>query len=166
MTLQEKWDRRFKALAEHIARWSSHRGRHIGAVIVGPDQEIRSTGYNGFPRGVDDTIESRYNRADGSKYLWSLCGERNAVSNAARIGVSVRGCTMYIGSEHPDEDPAFPCADCAKEIIQAGIATLVCDAPDTQHPHYGPLVPLALQMFEEAGVKIRYFPLPDDDSTK
>ena len=46
------WDERFMLLAHQIARWIKEKGRRVGAVIVGPDKEIRSTGFNGFPRGV------------------------------------------------------------------------------------------------------------------
>ena len=54
------WDIRWMALAQFIATWSKDRGRKVGAVIVGPDNEIRSTGYNGIPRGVNDDVEERH----------------------------------------------------------------------------------------------------------
>ncbi len=49
-------------LAEHVATWSKDRSRKVGCVIVGPDNEIRSLGYNGFPRGITDDIEKRHQR--------------------------------------------------------------------------------------------------------
>jgi hypothetical protein len=90
------WDQRFMMLAHQIAHWSKESGRRVGAVIVGPDKEIRSTGFNGFPRGVRDDIPERHSRETGAKYLWSSHAERNAIYNAARIGVSVKGCVMYV----------------------------------------------------------------------
>jgi dCMP deaminase len=90
------WDERFMLLAHQIARWSKERGRRVGAVIVGPDKEIRSTGFNGLPRGVRDDVEARHCRETGAKYLWSSHAERNAIYNAARIGVSLKGCVMYV----------------------------------------------------------------------
>ncbi|MCK7581654.1 MAG: hypothetical protein MZV65_42570 [Chromatiales bacterium] len=54
------WDVRLMLLAHHIAHWSTERGRRVGAVIVGPDHEVRSTGHNGFPRGVNEEIEHRH----------------------------------------------------------------------------------------------------------
>ena len=50
----DKWDTRFMLLAHEIAEWSKEHGRRVGAVIVGPDRAIRSTGFNGLPRGVND----------------------------------------------------------------------------------------------------------------
>src|SRR5580704_10834190 len=111
------WDERFMGLAHHIAHWSKESGRRVGAVVVGPDKEIRATGFNGFPRGVRDDVPERHSRETGAKYLWSSHAERNAIYNAARIGVPLKGCVMYV--------PWFPCVECAKAIIQAGISELV-----------------------------------------
>jgi deoxycytidylate deaminase len=75
-------------LAHHLAEWSIEKGRRVGAVIVGPDNEIRSTGYNGLPRGVNDAVEERHSRITGAKYIWSCHAEQNAIFNAARIGIA------------------------------------------------------------------------------
>ena len=74
-------------LAHHLATWSIEKGRRVGTVIVGPDNEIRSTGFNGLPRGVRDDLEERHSRVTGAKYIWSCHAEQNAIFNAARIGV-------------------------------------------------------------------------------
>lgn len=148
MTDTEKWDRRYMALAAHIASWSNHRGRKFGAVIAGPDHEIRSTGYNGFPRNVNDALDERYQKPE--KYLWSLCAERNAVCNAARVGTPVKGCTMYISG-------LFPCAECAKVIIQSGLVELVCGEPDFEDKTYGQSFRVAVQMLKESGVVVRSY---------
>ena len=142
-----KWDQRFMLLAHEIAGWSKELGRRVGAVIVGPDREIRATGFNGFPRGVRDDIEERHLRETGAKYIWSSHAERNAIYNAARIGVAVKGCVIYV--------PWFPCIECAKAIIQSGICELVAYA-DVLDAKWGPEFKVALTMFDEAGVKIRY----------
>ena len=54
-------------LAHHLANWSIEKGRRVGAVIVGPDNEVRSTGFNGLPRGVRDDLEERHSRVTGAK---------------------------------------------------------------------------------------------------
>jgi len=143
-----KWDERFMLLAHEIAGWSKERGRRVGAVIVGPDREIRSTGFNGFARGVDDDIESRHSRETGAKYLWSSHAERNAIYNAARVGVPLKDCIIYV--------PWFPCVDCAKAIIQSGIVELVAYRPDLSDPKWGPEFEIVMQMMDEAGVEVRY----------
>tara|TARA_B100000614_G_scaffold120032_1_gene107586 strand:- start:48 stop:251 length:204 start_codon:yes stop_codon:yes gene_type:complete len=55
--MSEKWDRRFIDLALHISGWSKDPSTKVGCVVVGEDREIRSTGFNGFPRGIDDSME-------------------------------------------------------------------------------------------------------------
>ena len=94
------------------------RDTQIGAVIVGKDKEIVSTGYNSFPRGIDDNIRERQERPE--KYFWFEHAERNAIYNAARIGVSTKGCTMYLSC-------GVPCSDCARGIINAGIVRIFCE---------------------------------------
>ena len=117
-TKQTQWDKRFINLCDHLSQWTEDRDFKVGAVIVGPDHEIRSTGFNGFARGVHSDVEDRYDRASGEKFFWFEHGERNAIYNAARIGVSTNGSTLYVNR--------FPCADCARAIIQAGIVRIVC----------------------------------------
>lgn len=144
-----KWDARYMALAAHIASWSKHHGRKVGAVIVGPDHEIRSTGFNGFPRGVDADKDERYVKP--IKYYWSLCSERNAICNAARMGAELKDCVIYVSS-------MFPCAECAKEIIQSGIKRLVCHEPDLSDETYSTSFRISHEMLTEAEVEIVYFP--------
>ena len=57
-----KWDVRFLELAKQIASWSKDPSTQVGCVVVGPDREIRSTGFNGLPRGIEDSEERLNNR--------------------------------------------------------------------------------------------------------
>ncbi|MBL1240246.1 MAG: dCMP deaminase [OCS116 cluster bacterium] len=114
----QKWNRRFRVLCNHIASWSEDPHFKVGAVIVGFSNEIISTGYNGFPRGVDAGQEVRFNRESGEKFFWMEHAERNAIYNAARNGVRLQDCKIYINR--------FPCADCARAIIQTGITKISC----------------------------------------
>jgi len=123
------WDSRWMALAQLVATWSKDRGRKVGAVIVGPDKEVRSTGFNGIPRGVNDDVEERHDVETGEKYLWVSHAERNAIYNAALLGVSTKNCTIYV--------PWYPCIECAKAIVQAGIAKIVCFEPDLADSNWG-----------------------------
>jgi dCMP deaminase len=113
-----EWDSRFLRLAREIATWSKDQSTKVGAVIVGPDRTPGPYGYNGFPRTIDDERATRHERP--VKYRWTEHAERNAIYNAARIGVAVKGCTMYVTH--------LPCADCARAIIQVGITRVVVDA--------------------------------------
>ncbi len=149
-TIAEKnmtdWDRRFLNLAKHVGSWSKDRNTRVGCVIVGPHKEVRSIGYNGFPRGLNDDLDERHARP--AKYKWTEHAERNAIYNAARIGVPLDGCTMYL--------PWFPCMDCARAIIQSGIRTLVALRPNLQHPQWGEDFGLSLTLLEESGVEVRW----------
>ena len=109
------WHEYFLNLVSVIAQKSKDQSNKIGAVIVGPDKEIRSTGFNGFPRGFDDDDPTKQQRP--LKYKYFEHAERNAIYNAARFGASLMGCTLYC--KWP------PCTDCARAIIQAGIKHVV-----------------------------------------
>ena len=125
-----KWDERFLRLAREISTWSKDRSTRVGAVIIGEDKTPGPYGFNGFPRFVDDDRESRHERPE--KYKWTEHAERNAIYNAARIGVPLKGCTMYVTH--------MPCADCARAISLAVLTgttmkplTLTSLAPGSRH---------------------------------
>jgi dCMP deaminase len=145
------WDQYFRQIAHTVKLKSKDKYTQIGAVIVGKNKEIVSTGYNSFPRGINDDIASRQDRPE--KYYWFSHAEQNAIVNAARIGVSTDNCTMYVTC-------GIPCADCAKSIINAGITTLVCEMDLTCGAHglkWEEHAKRSLIMFEEANVRIDYY---------
>jgi dCMP deaminase len=111
------WTEYFLKIAEQIKLKSKDESTQIGAVIVGKDNEILSTGYNSFPRGLDDSKKERQERPE--KYFWIEHAERNAVYNAARIGVSLKNSTIYLTS-------GVPCMDCARAIVNVGIQIVWC----------------------------------------
>jgi len=141
-----KWDRRYLGIAAVVASWSKDRSTKVGCVIVGEAGQVLSTGYNGFPRGIDDDAEGRHARP--AKYLWTEHAERNAVYNAARTGVSLLGSALYL--------PWFPCADCARAIIQSGIAVIVVQKAKRDDTHWDETLSVAEEMLAEAGVVIRW----------
>ncbi len=119
------WDKKFLKLATEIATWSKDTSHKVGAVIVGHDREIISTGYNGMCRGVDDNIPERHERPQ--KYEWFEHAERNSIYNAARMGARLKGTTLYCASLSAPEIKAMSCTDCTRAIIQSGIVRLVCE---------------------------------------
>lgn len=142
----EKWNLRFMDLAKLIAGWSKDDSTKVGCVIIGPDKEVRSMGYNGFPRGVDDTIQARKIRP--TKYDFTEHAERNAIYNAGLYGASVKGCSLYVTLP--------PCADCARGIIQSGISEIIyLDMPkdDSQKiAGWRDKLNVSFEMFDEAGI--------------
>jgi dCMP deaminase len=112
-----EWTEYFLNIAEQVKLKSKDQSTQIGAVIVGEDKEVLSTGYNSFPRGLDDSLQERQERPE--KYFWMEHAERNAIYNAARIGVSLKNSTIYLTS-------GLPCMDCARGIVNSGIKTVYC----------------------------------------
>ena len=143
----ENWDKKFMKLSKHISDWSKDKNKKVGAVIVDSDNIVLSMGYNGIPRGCDDTNECRYERP--TKYLFTEHAERNAIYHAARHGVSLKGCKMYV--------TLFPCADCARAMIQSGITKLIAPEPNLEHDVWGEHFKAAIQMMEEAKIQITLF---------
>ena len=145
------WDVRFLKLAQHIASWSKDPSTKVGCVIVGPDREIVSTGYNGFPRGVSDD-SSRYD--DRNTKLHLIChAEENAVSHAARIGVSLRNTTAYVTWP--------PCPRCARSLVQAGVTKVVHQ--ETELPErWVEQMNWSFQLLDEADVDVVSIPLRDE----
>jgi deoxycytidylate deaminase len=212
------WDQYFIEMAFLVASKSKDPSTQVGCVIVGPDNEIRSTGFNGFPRGVEEMVDCtphyvhdvgydiytrtltatcncgalvkeiappseqwlasrhitmydahmvhakladhfngpiggqelspRWERPD--KYAYVEHAERNAVYNAARVGVPLEGCTAYLNWE------PYPCVECAKAFIQAGIVEVVGpDIPFSGTSNHDWKFNKSLEMFNEAGVTYR-----------
>jgi dCMP deaminase len=143
------WDARFLRLALHIAEWSKDPSTKVGCVVVGPDREIRSTGFNGFPRGIDDTAERLGDR--NKKYPLVCHAEENAIMHAARIGVSLKGCIAYVTWP--------PCTRCARSLIQAGISEIFYPAALEIPERWREDFDISSAMLDEAGVCVRTVPL-------
>jgi len=143
------WVNYYRQLANTVKLKSKDKYTQIGAVIVGEDGEIVSTGYNSFPRGLDDGIDSRQERPE--KYYWFEHAERNAIYNAARIGVSTKGTTMYLSC-------GLPCADCARGIINAGVRRIFCERVDvTKGDMWKESQERSWDMFMETGVDVCFY---------
>lgn len=123
--MTDRWDRHFLNLAVEHARMSKDPNTRVGSIIVGPDREIVSAGFNGFPRGIADSADRLGNRE--TKLALVVHAEMNAVLAAARIGVRLKGCTLYLAATD-DSGMVWggpPCTRCTVEVIQAGIAQIV-----------------------------------------
>jgi dCMP deaminase len=141
-----EWDDYYSELMHVAAKKSKDPSRKVGCLLVGPDGEIRSTGFNDLPRKVMH-LDERYERPE--KYFWCEHAERNSLYNAARCGTSTNGCRAFV--------TMFPCADCTRGLIQCGIVEVICeDAPDMNHHKYGESFKRSAQMFAEAGLSVRF----------
>ena len=141
-----KWVSRYFEIAGLVGTWSKDPSTKVGAIIVGDKGQIISQGYNGFPRGVRDTPE-RYNNRE-MKYRLVVHAEMNAILNALYNGSSVVGASIYIHN--------LPvCQECAKAIIQAGIARVFIDT--SVNERWGEAWEISKTMFSESGVRCYYF---------
>lgn len=143
-TLKQKAkDIRFLNLAKEISTWSKDPSTKVGAVVVGDRDQIISQGYNGFPRGFNDSEEIYSNKQ--LKYKYIIHAEANAIYNALYNGVYVEGATIYVHG--------LPvCSECAKAIVQSGITRVVYDSEPKER--WIQSCSDAMDIFKQAGVEV------------
>ena len=114
------WDEYFMGVAMLSGMRSKDPNTQVGACIVSGDNKILSMGYNGFPKGCsdDEFPWSREGAPLDNKYFYTTHSELNAILNYR--GGSLEGAKIYV--------TLFPCNECAKAIIQAGITTVIYDS--------------------------------------
>ena len=139
------WDDYFMAVALLSGKRSKDPSTQVGACIVNENNIIESIGYNGFPKGCSDDEFPWEREGDtlNTKYAYVVHGELNAILNCK--GKDLTGCRIYVG--------LFPCNECAKAIIQAGITTVVYG--EDKYPD-SVSVRASKRMFDAA--KVRYYP--------
>lgn len=137
-----KWDKRYIEMALLVASWSKDPSTQVGAVITDSSNRVISLGFNGFPRGCDDSLEKYNNRE--VKYRRIQHAERNAILFAPR---DLTECTIYVV-------PMPPCPQCAGMIIQAGITRVITiSQTQEQYERWGAQIEESWDMFREAGVE-------------
>lgn len=135
------WDEYFMGVAHLSGMRSKDPNTQVGACIVSNDNKILSMGYNGFPNGCsdDDFPWERDGNEYDTKYFYVTHSELNAILNYR--GGSLEGTKLYVS--------LFPCNECAKAIIQAGIKTVVYDSDKYDST---PANRASKRMFDAAGV--------------
>lgn len=146
----DKWDKRFIEMARLVSTWAScyKQDRKIGAVIV-LGKRVMTTGYNGAPAGVKTCVErgeclrQKLGVASGTRHelCYAVHAEQNAIIQAAKLGVSIDGATLYCTHQ--------PCILCAKMIVNAGIRRVVYEQgyPDE----------FSRQILAEGGVRVERY---------
>lgn len=141
------WDFKYLDLAEFVSTWSKDPRKKVGAVVT-ENNKVKGLGFNGFPTGVDDTLERLKNNAFKNKLM--VHAEVNAL-----LASAIEGDTIYVW-------PVLPCTQCLGLIIQAGIKRLVVPALDiTKTSKWDPS--LVLQLIDEAQLEITFIGDDDDD---
>ena len=143
------WDEYFMGVAMLAAQRSKDPNTQVGACIVSPDNIILSTGSNGLPKGCSDDEYPWEREGEETKYPYVVHAELNAILNCN--GNSLRGARIYVA--------LFPCNECAKAIIQAGLAEVVYLSDKYKDT---PAVQASKRMLGSAGVVMRQMkPLRD-----
>jgi dCMP deaminase len=143
------WDEYFMKLVQVVRERADCTRRKVGALIV-KDFRIITTGYNGTPHNIKNCSEGgceRCKKRDEGKINWyeyeesCICihAEQNAIIQAAYLGTSTKGGTMY--------STTSPCSSCAKLIINAGIIQYVYS--ESHHDNQG------LVLLKEAGIQVK-----------
>jgi dCMP deaminase len=138
-------DEEYLADCTEYASRSPDPSRKTGAIIVDAAGAVTARGRNHFSYGIACT-EVRLTRP--AKYKWIEHAERDAIYSAARRGVRTAGSDMYL--------TWYPCADCARGIIQAGISKLICREPDWADPRWSEDFAIVREMLAEAEIAVRF----------
>ena len=133
------WDSYFMGIALLSSMRSKDPNTQVGACIVNEDKRIVGVGYNGLPKGCEDTEGEFLD----TKYPYVCHAELNAILNSIK---SLKDCVIYVA--------LFPCNECSKAIIQSGIKEIVYlsdkyDGTDANRA--------SKKMLDSAGVKYRKF---------
>lgn len=140
---------KYMAVAASIGALSKDQSTQVGALIVGKGGEFIASGWNGAPRGcaADESGDHRSQRPE--KYFWFSHAEANAITNAARVGTPLAGGTIVVTH--------FPCMDCARAIVQAGIVKVVTPEPEFEFAmRWREHIDRSKRLFAECGVEVEY----------
>ena len=136
---------RFLDVAKAMANKSKDPSTKVGAIVLDTDLDIRSTGWNGAPRGSRADMDSRFQDRT-EKLHWVAHAEANAITNAARRGHGILGCTLVVTHA--------PCMNCAKLIVQAGLTLVMAPRPDAAfEARWKEDMHRAQVLFNECGVR-------------
>lgn len=137
---------KFIDVAEAMASLSKDPSTKVAALAIDDDGMILASGYNGFPRGVDDDPALYADKEQ--KYARVVHAEQNLVAMAARHGIKLCGSSVLLTS-------LYPCRDCAKILIQVGIKKVY--APEMPPGHsriWYEHQSISEEMFNQSGVEV------------
>lgn len=138
------WDQYFMAQSHLLALRSTCERLMVGATIV-RDKRIIAGGYNGSIAGGDHCIDKGCYVID-NHCVRTIHAEMNALLQCAKFGVPTAGAEIYVTH--------FPCLQCCKALIQAGIQTVYYAENYKNHPY-------AIELFEQAGVSVKQVELKE-----
>lgn len=133
----------YLGLVKQAAAQSKDTGAQIGAVLIDRHGNTLLSRCNELPHGVIDSVDRR---ARPEKYTYTEHAERNAIYAAARKGYALEGATLV--------QNWYPCADCARGIVQSGITKLYAEEPNFDDPRWGAAFKAARTILAEGNVTV------------
>lgn len=142
------WNKRFLKLAKEVASWSKDPSKQVGVIYVGENRNILATGYNGFPRGIEDSDERLNVRED--KYKYVVHAEQNGIYNACLNGQSLKNSIAYVYG--------LPvCSECTKALIQVGVKEVHQMLTEELGDIWIESSKLSQQLFDEVGIRYYFY---------
>lgn len=148
--LKEKYISALRSTEFNALENSKDESTKVCASILNEDFVPKTWGYNGMPRGANEKIAERWERPE--KYMWTEHAERNAISNAAKVGIPLENSTIVVN--------VFPCLECARMIVQSGIKKVVSiqlDFTNERDLRWKDSFERSKQLFDECGVEVNLF---------
>lgn len=150
------WDEYFMGIAKLSAMRSKDPNTQVGSCIVSKENRILSMGYNGAPNGYNDESfpwGREGNRLD-TKYMYVCHSELNAILNYSGNTNDLKNSRIYVYY--------FPCNECAKAIIQAGIKEVIYEI-SYDYDNHSDEMEASIRMFDKCGVKYRQYKKSNKD---
>lgn len=153
--IANRWENHFLEMALLNANMSKDPSTKVGAIITTSDHDFISAGFNGLPRKLKDTEERLNDRR--IKLLLTVHAEMNAVLAAAKLGIKLKDCTMYIIATNNDGSiwGGPPCHRCLVEILQTGISKIVTYSRKSTPTRWKDSLDLSIKLIKEAGIEYR-----------
>ncbi|WP_093324170.1 deaminase [Shimia haliotis] len=131
---------------QEVSTKSDDPDRQVGAVIYAPDGRVVSASANKLVTPRNEKYSVRTSRVDNQKYYWIEHAERGAIFSALKNGIDLSECLMAVS--------LFPCADCARAIIQAGIPTLLAPRVSDLETRHQRTMFAAIDILSEARIRV------------
>jgi dCMP deaminase len=138
---------KFIPVAQALASLSKDPSTKVGAMAFDAKGNVLSVGFNGFPRGVEDTKERYENRAEKLRLVSHA--EANVIAQAARVGAKLEGASLLVTA-------LYPCSTCAKLIIQSGIKKVYAPVTENDSKWFEERE-VAMLLFSEAEVEVHEY---------
>jgi dCMP deaminase len=149
MDLSNDKIKKYMDLTNSIANiFSKDPSTKVGALFISnTSHRVLTMGYNGMPRGFDETIDERWKRPE--KYMYVEHAERNAIYNACRNGVQLEDSTAFV--------TLFPCTDCIRAMIQSGVKMIVSlEITDDVSEQWRENFKYSMEIAKECGIVVKF----------